>query len=309
MNDRLDLNIANVHISIHSTQIPILQEQDQAYLVFEGGNTKGNFHADIEVEVVLEEPPQTFGWKKIFEDEESLSAYRQKNEYLLCYTPAMHGVDPLWVAHFNQDFNHVVVYCSKKLVLHMGGRTGLFNPVRYPLDQFLMMYHLSKAQGVLVHAAGWELDGRAYLFPGKSGAGKSTLSYYLSSRENWRGLSDDRILVRISTQGIRCYGTPWPGEGKHALNSGAQLSSLFFLCHEKYNEIRRVASGEALKRLLPMISIPWYDRETCWHILKICEEILLQIPAYDLCFEPTFEVVDFLEDFIHSGEAAGLQQC
>jgi hypothetical protein len=307
MFDHIYLNIANVHISIRSSQIPLLQRQERAYLPFEVRNGKEKIDVDIDVDLVLGSPPDTSGWTKIFEDEESWSVYRYGDEYLIQFAPKMHGVDPLWVAHLDQNSNRVVVYCNERLTLHVNGRTGLLNPVRYPLDQCLMMYHLSKVEGALTHAAGWRLEGQGFIFPGKSGAGKSTISRLLSSKRNWQGLSDDRVVVRQMAQGIECFGTPWPGEGGHAINSGVSLSGIFFLRHGNVNRIKELTAAEAMERLMPVVSIPWYDRGTCLSIIQFCEDVLSRIPAYELDFKPTLEIVAHLEGFIHSQMSVGLQ--
>jgi hypothetical protein len=305
MYDHIHLNIANVHISIRSSQIPLLQRQERAYLPFEVRNGKEKLQADIDVDLIMEDPPDTTGWTRIFEDEESWSVYRCEEEYLFRFTPTIHGVDPLWVARLDKNSNRVVVYCNERLILRANGKTGLLNPVRYPLDQCLMMYHLSKIEGALVHAAGWRLDDRGFIFPGKSGAGKSTISRLLSSKGHWQGLSDDRVVVRKMAQDIQCFGTPWPGEGGHAINSGVILSGIFFLRHDNANKIKELTTAEAVERLMPVVSIPWYDQETCTSIIQFCEDILSRIPAYELDFKPTFEMVAFLEEFINSEICVG----
>jgi hypothetical protein len=301
MNDQIQLNIAGLHISICSTHVPILEEQEQAYLAFVERGIKNNVQANIEVDLHLGAPPGVGGWTKIFEDEESWSVFHRENEYLLRYAPPMHGMDPLWLAHMDKKSSRVVVYCNEKLIQRRDGKVGLLNPVRYPLDQFLIMYHLSKEEGALIHAAGWQLQERCIIFPGKSGAGKSTLSRLLSRREDWQGLSDDRVLVRKLEQEFRCFGTPWPGEEGHALNLGVNLSDIFFLHHGSNNRMLKLNSGEALKRLLPVVSIPWYDQETCMRIIQFCEELLSKIPAYELCFTPTLEIIDLLEECCSAG--------
>lgn len=301
MIDQILLNIADLQISINSSQLPILQEQDQAYRAFEGDRSNRKTLPDIEVDLQLGESPEVCGWKKIFEDEESWSVYRCENEYLMCFTPARHGKDPLWIARFQKDCNHVVVHCSGKLVNRRNGNPYVVNPVRYPLDQHLIMYHLAGAKGALIHAAGLCFRGEGLIFPGCSGAGKSTLTRLLSENEEWQGLSDDRMLIRKMERSIRCYGTPWPGEEGIACNLDASLSGMFFLCHGSDNSVKELTPPEALKRLLPVVSIPWYDQDTCVCILQFCDDLISQVPIYELCFKPTVEIVDFFEEHFKSG--------
>jgi hypothetical protein len=298
MLDQIQLNIANLFILINSTQFPILHEREPAYRAFIRNGCRGKKKPDIEIDLQLGSPPDFVAGEKIFEDEEAWLVFRHGHEYFLCYSPPQHGENPLWVARFQKDCNQVIVYCSKKLFHQGDGGSSLISPIRYPLDQHLIMYHLAQVQGVLIHAAGWKMVDKSFLFLGRSGAGKSTISRLFSGKENWQGLSDDRILVRKMAQVVRCYGTPWPGEEGLAVNADAELSGLFFLCQDTRNKITSLNPRQALKRLLPVVSIPWYDQETCLSIMQFCEDLLSHIPAFELSFKPTLEVVDIFEEFV-----------
>jgi hypothetical protein len=300
MMNQIRLKIADLHIMINSSQLPIHQEQDQAYHPFESGETGIDQEPDITIDLRVGLAPDVGGRIKIFEDDESWSVFQIDDEYLLSFQPAKHGKEPLWMARFPKDCSHVLVHCSEKLIDFRDGKQKLLNPVRYPLDQHLLMYHLSQKDGALIHAAGWEINGKGYIFPGRSGAGKSTQSRLFGIHHKWQGLSDDRMLVRKLGQAIWCYGTPWPGEEGIASNLGVNLAGIFFLCHGEDNKLRMIEPGEALKMLIPVVSIPWYDRETCLSMMYFCEDVLSQIPAYELSFRPTEEVVDFFEAFIRS---------
>ena len=86
------------------------------------------------------------------------------------------------------------------------------NPVHYPLDQLLLMYTLAQREGALLHAAGVDIQGQGFIFPGKSGAGKSTLSRQLVVQKELEVLSDDRIVIRKIDGVFQAFGTPWPGD-------------------------------------------------------------------------------------------------
>jgi len=300
MMNQSRLKIADLHIMINSLQLPIHQEQDQAYHPFENPETEIGKEPDITIDLQVGTTPDVVGRIKIFEDDESWSVFRIDDEYLLCFQPSKHGEEALWMARYPKDCSHVLVHCSEKLIDIRDGKQHLLNPVRYPLDQHLVMYHLSQMDGALIHASGWVINGKGYIFPGRSGAGKSTQSRLFRIHHKWQGLSDDRMLVRKMGDDIRCYGTPWPGEEGIASNSGVNLAGIFFLCHGEDNRLRMIEPGQAFKMLLPVVSIPWYDREICLSIMRFCEDFLSQIPAYELCFRPTEKVVDFFEAVVSS---------
>ncbi len=110
-------------------------------------------------------------------------------------------------------------------------------------------------------------------------------------------LSDDRIIIRKMDNIFKTFGTPWPGEEGIAINKSVPLSGIFFISHGSDNRIKEIDKKEALEKLLPVTSIPWYDQEIMTKILNFCEDVISNIPAYELYFKPDFEVVDVLEKF------------
>jgi hypothetical protein len=73
--------------------------------------------------------------------------------------------------------------------------------------------------------------------------------------------------------------------------------STFFISHGSDNKIRALHRREALERLFPVTSILWYDREIMTSILIIFEDLVKQIPFYELSFTPSEDVVEELENF------------
>jgi len=180
-----------------------------------------------------------------------------------------------------------------------GVETGTAFSFHYPLDQMLLMYLLLRCRGLIVHAAGLAAGGRGILFPGQSGAGKSTISRLLRDRPGFLGLSDDRIIVRRTGDGFRVFGTPWPGTGGIAVSAAVPLDRILFLRHAPDNAIRPLTPREALARLLPALSIPWYDAQAVPGALDLAGELLQGVPAAELSFRPDPAVGAFLEEWLH----------
>jgi hypothetical protein len=202
---------------------------------------------------------------------------------------------PLWQMEIERGSRDVTVYCGDKLVTRDGGRTEVVNPVAYPLDLILMMYSLAERSGIIVHAAGIELDGMGYLFPGISGAGKSTLTRLFAGNDRAVRLSDDRIIVRNIDGELRMFGTPWLGEAGVCADGNAPLTAILFLKKSGTNSISKLDRKEAIVRFLPVVSVPWYDREMIPSFMAICEEVVFRVPAYDFGFTPTGDAIAFLE--------------
>ncbi len=198
---------------------------------------------------------------------------------------------PGWTVEFVPGQDRGTIRCDGPFVSRENGRIVLRNPVRYPLDQLLLMYQLA-GSGLLVHAAGIIFDGHAWIFPGRSGAGKSTLSRLLADAGLGEILSDDRVVLRRTDRGIAVFGTPWPGEAGIARNTEAPLGGVAFLRQARETRLEPVDARGAVRRFLPVISVPWYDPETVSRILSFFDGPSWGASWYDLHFTPDQAVAD-----------------
>lgn len=255
---------------------------------------------NINVSTDLQQIPQTENIKKIFDSEQSWSMFMDDDQYYISLDPSAISGNINCHAIFDKNITGATLYCSDMQIQKSNGKTEVNNPFCYPLDQLLLMYILSNKEGALFHAAGVNLNGKGYIFPGRSGAGKSTLSRQFSGAKNSVILSDDRVIVRKSKDSFRVFGTPWHGEEKIAENKSAQLKSIFFISHGTENIAKDLKPVEALKRLMPVTSIPWFDKDVMPKILNFCEDLVSNVPSYELYFKPDTEVVKFLEEFNRS---------
>jgi hypothetical protein len=249
--------------------------------------------SDIDIDLVSDHIPATREMTKIFDSRQSWAMFREGDDYCMTYHPPDFE-KPFWLSRISNSFNKVAVYCGEELIRRRDGRIEVSNPVRYPLDQILLMYYLSRRDGLLAHAAGVEIGSKGYLFAGRSGAGKSTLSALFSVRQNITRLSDDRMVIRKSGDVYTEFGTPWPGEGGIAENRGAPLSGIFFLIHGDSHGIEELTPQKGFEMLLPVVSIPWYDQEISADILSSCEEMIYSVPTYRLFFTPDAGITDLI---------------
>jgi hypothetical protein len=306
--DVIQREIAGINFSISSRTTGIVQDDEPAYEPFSGKRAdKQNPDADlihIDIELVGGDMPAIFEpgkREKIFDSGQSWSMYHDAEEdvYLMVLHPAVVD-EPFWAARFTRDPAGVTVYCGPQLVKEAAGRPMIVNPVRYPLDQVLLMYTLARRQGAVIHAAGMEIDGKGFIFAGPSGAGKSTLArlFNASVGQNHSGasvLSDERMVARKINGTFKAYGTPWHGEEGSTRNKCSPLSGIFFLSHGKENRVKPLNPRQALERLLKVTSIPWYDRGVMPGILDFCEDLLTNVPLFEFHFTPGIEAVRFLE--------------
>ena len=240
--------------------------------------------------------PDTGRMVRIFDTGQSWALFRDADDYVFEYKPPAVSV-PFWVARVDGRFERATVHYGESLVIGGNGAHVISDAFLYPLDQLLLMHVLSRRQGALIHAAGLSIDGRGFMFPGKSGAGKSTLSRLFLGRDHVDLLSDDRVVARKLGGAFEVFGTPWAGDAGIAENRHYPLSGMMFIRHAPENALRRMSAKEAFESLMPVTSIPWYDETLMSRILTFCEDLVLNIPAYELAFRPDGDLVGFLEKF------------
>lgn len=245
----------------------------------------------VPVEVEWAELPSVASYGKMFDSGQSWRIYRDGAAYVLSFHPRPFP-HPLWLARFDPGVERVVVTCSPDF---------RDDPLRYPLDQLLLMYVLARHDGLVIHGAGIACRGQGYLFAGPSGAGKSTLSRLCLDRPDLEVVNDDRMVVRSLGGQKWLYGTPWPGEAGIALDKRCPLKGLFFLEHGPENRVRPLKKAEAVERLLPVTSVPWYDRAVMPLVLQSCDELVTSVPCGMLSFTPGPGAAELIRDLPGSG--------
>jgi hypothetical protein len=292
------MEIAGINFSVKSKELALTDEYVSAYESFLTKTPMKQGALDIRVTLEPGNMPDTRGLSRIYDGGRSWSMFIDGNDYILTLHNRYSEEEPYWLSRFNADVKDVNVYCGRRLIQESNGETLVTNPVHYPLDQILLMYILARSEGALFHSAGVSINGRGYIFPGISGAGKSTITRLFAEGEDTELLSDDRMIVRKIDDAFMAFGTPWPGDAGIAQNLGMPLAGIFFIYHGADNRIKAIEPKEAVKRLLPVMSIPWYDRNLLPEILGFCEDLICTIPAYELQFQPGKEVIDVFKKFV-----------
>ncbi len=165
----------------------------------------------------------------------------------------------------------------------------------YPHYQFLLTGYLAQRRGALHHCAGAVYRGRMYLFPARSGTGKSTLSRLLAASGRFEIAGDDRIVTRRLGRELMAFGTPWFSTAGFSANLAAPLGGIFFLHQSPDNRIEDLSAQNALRRLLPVTDIPWYDEPFSAGILAHCEDLAASVPLRAFHFRPDATAGECLE--------------
>jgi hypothetical protein len=183
-----------------------------------------------------------------------------------------------------------------------GGRARLsfqaadHNPFVGPALELLMITHLARRDGVILHGCGISTGGRGIVFAGESGAGKSTLSRLWAQKEGIEILSDDRVIVRRQNGSFYLYGTPWHGDEAFAAPGGVELSRIFFIRHGQRNDVRKLSAAGAVCEMLKCSFPPLWDAGGTAAALELFHAVAVSAPCAELAFVPDRTAVDFVLD-------------
>ena len=199
------------------------------------------------------------------------------------------------LAVFRRDFTKGELYLSPDVfAARRPGAAGVF-PLSYPLDELLFINLLAQGRGVELHGCGVSIRGEGLLFIGPSGAGKSTIARLMATRPGVTVLSDDRTILRRMKGRWRIYGTPWHGTARAFAAEGAELKRIFVLRHSDSNQARRLSPARAAAILVARSFPTYWNPAGMNYTLTLVEQVISDLPIYDLGFQPTISCVDFVQ--------------
>ena len=131
----------------------------------------------------------------------------------------------------------------------------------------------------LFHGSCIAVDGAAYLFTAKSGTGKSTHTRLWRELLGDRAImvNDDKPLLRVSSDGVIAYGTPW--DGKHHLSANLLVPLRAICILERAEENWIEPATDALPMLLQQAYRP-RDPQALRKTLALVDR--LDVPLYHL---------------------------
>jgi hypothetical protein len=255
--------------------------------------------APMEVELCVSRSPVCHG-PVVFECDVSWRMRRDGDGYCVSLHHLTTG-ETHTVVWSDRTTSRVKVYVEQDRDEDRSFTDRVLNPLHYPLDQLLLIHHLADRGGVVCHAASAVVDDGALVFAGVSGAGKTTVSnMFINAGLGGTLLSDDRIIIRTGSSVadgsgvLTAWGTPWPGDAKVARNRSEPLAALLFLVKASEDGLIPLRPAEAMRRLMPVVSSPWYDPERLPGALETCARIVETVPCYDLRFSRTGRLVELL---------------
>jgi hypothetical protein len=131
---------------------------------------------------------------------------------------------------------------------------------------------------------------------GQSGAGKTTIAKLWEKEPGVTILSDDRIILRKMENTIWMYGTPWHGDAMLASPSRAPITTIHFLQKGQKNELISQEPTNSITSLFACSFPLFYNRGALDFTLGFLEDVVRNVPCYELKFKPDKSVVEFIQE-------------
>ena len=163
-----------------------------------------------------------------------------------------------------------------------------------PLCEILFRNKIIFYQGLSVHAAALDWQGKGILLSAPSGTGKTTQAGLWKTHKNAIVLNGDHPVFRIMDDIPTVFGTPWSGSSMDYQNSWAPMTAIIVLQQARDNTIRRLTLDEVTTKLLPRCFLPFFDENMMNMAVDSFNRLIEKVPVYLLCCRPEKEAVELV---------------
>ncbi|MER2598772.1 MAG: ATP-binding protein [Caldilineales bacterium] len=231
----------------------------------------------------------------------------------LRYDPALPRADPPWIRHDQAitrfhlhriagEIDFAAQQIEVTSVSVDMAASALERAVAYGV-----LYSLLRRNGLLLHAAGIQWQGRGLIVAGHSGAGKTTLARLAVGHA--QPFNDEIVIADLAGPQPLLRSTPFLGFGtppelQQRICRTCPATLLLLPAHGSEFALQPLEPAQAVLELLRS-NIAAVDRPahaTRW--LELVQRLLQQVPAYRLVFYPSTAVWDFLADTLGDSPCA-----
>ncbi|MBR5272194.1 MAG: hypothetical protein IKU25_02195 [Clostridia bacterium] len=195
---------------------------------------------------------------------------------------------------------HRYFYGGELSVLDVESRTIYLNATR-PINiqrSLSLETEILDFDGIFMHASLIKVGDKGVIFSAPSGVGKSTQAALWEKHRGARVLNGDRAAVRFVNGKWFAYGSPWAGSSGIYVNDSVDLSAIVFLGQSKENEIKKLGGAAAFGAMMKGGIFPYWSKAKMSRVCAVTEQLLSQIPVYELKCRPDESAVETLERFI-----------
>jgi len=136
---------------------------------------------------------------------------------------------------------------------------------------------------LMLHGSTVAVDGKAYLFTAPCGTGKSTHTRLWRELFGERAVmvNDDKPFLRITSDNVLAYGSPWSGKHGLATNVCVPLVGICSLHRGKENLIHHTDSDSVRDLLMKQVHIPEAD-VLAQKVLELLDVLMEMVPLWEM---------------------------
>lgn len=154
---------------------------------------------------------------------------------------------------------------------------------------------------LLLHACCIETHLGGICFSGPSGIGKSTQGDLWRKYENAALINGDRPILYKDNQKWFGYGSPYAGSSKVHINRRTPLKAIILLEQSKACSIKKMEGIKAFQKIFSQLTISHWNKDMVNKACCLVEQLINDIPIYELSCTPDKDAVDLLKSTLLGG--------
>lgn len=151
---------------------------------------------------------------------------------------------------------------------------------------------------LILHCAYIECRGKGILFSAPSGVGKSTQAALWEKYRNGKVINGDRALLRKDDGKWMACGWPVCGSSGICHQKNVPIHAIVMLQQGQENQVVRLSPGKAFGQIYPQITINQWNPEFVQTAMNGIEDLILQVPVWELTCDISEGAVQCLEDVL-----------
>lgn len=281
----LRLNIAGINLELR-TQIPVLV--NESFKPFETEGKPDYVISCREVEALPEFP------EGIIYQGDCLKVSCGEHE-MRCFLDEVHGKRPYAVGIYNwSEHKADIVYLPEGI--------PFFNEVGNCFFHIAWESLLLHENRMILHSCCIDTYMGGLLFSGQSGIGKSTQGELWCRYENARLINGDRSIIQKGERGWKAFGSPYAGSSRCYVNDSTYVRAIIMLQQAELCSIRRLGMAEAFRRIYAQLTVNDWNGDFTGKICDLTEQIIRDIPVYELACTPDRNAVELLKETLERGD-------
>lgn len=165
-------------------------------------------------------------------------------------------------------------------------------------SMFALERHMIKRDSLILHCAYTVYKGKAILFSAPSGTGKSTQAELWKQYRGSRIVNGDRALLRKIDGVWSACGWPVCGSSDICEAEDTPLYTIVMLRQGETNYIERLSPIQAFTQLYAQTTINQWNPAFVQRAMELIEDLIGQVPVYQLTCNMTEDAVKCLEQAI-----------